>query len=109
MLTVSNGILSVGSVVVFTEPFIAARFLLPNNCVFWKTKSRRPCRSRVYVVGSEISQVMQKLVSMCGSVQSRDKKVFVTLSLGDKDEDKGVIDRRRSRGRSENTFLLTQG
>jgi len=53
--------------------------------------------------------VMQKLVSMCGSVQSRDKKVFVTLSLGDKDEDKGVIDRRRSRGRSENTFLLTQG
>jgi len=46
---------------------------------------------------------------MFGFEQSWLSVSFVTLSLGDKDDEKGVIDRRTRRGRSEDTFLLTQG
>lgn len=60
------------------------------------------------VTAEEVCQMQKVTLSIGGFAQSWLSSSVVTLSVGEKDEDRGVIVMITRRGRIENTFLVTE-
>lgn len=60
------------------------------------------------VTAEEVCQMQKVMLSIGGFAQSWLSSSVVTLSVGEKDEDRGVIVMITRRGRIENTFLVTE-